>query len=128
MTLSRPRPAELLESLGERAEALCAIVSPTGQEAEICGELEVWARALFPAVQRVKNSLVVWVDGERAKDRPLIALVGHEPWLGELAALLLVGDGHLDIDFAKSAVLGLHTERLAPGSATLDFFWRPKAG
>ena len=77
MTLSRPRPAELLESLGERAEALCAIVSPTGQEAEICGELEVWARALFPAVERVKNSLVVWVDGERAKDRQLIALVGH---------------------------------------------------
>jgi succinyl-diaminopimelate desuccinylase len=100
VTLSRPRPVELLESLGERAEALCAIVSPTGQEAEICGELEVWARALFPAVQRIKNSLVVWVDapkedsplphrgggapegaaaleGANEAPRPLIALVGH---------------------------------------------------
>jgi phosphohistidine phosphatase len=58
----------------------------------------------------------------------LVALVGHEPWLGELAAQLLVADGHLAIDFAKSAVLGLRTERLAPGGATLEFFWRPKAG
>ncbi len=65
--------------------------------------------------------------GATAGDR-LVALVGHEPWLGELAALLLVGDDHLMIDFAKSAVLGLRTERVAPGEATLEFFWRPKAG
>lgn len=83
MSLSHPRPAELAESLGERAEALCAIPSPTGAEAELCGELETWARALFPAVQRVKNSLVVWIDGGggqgegAALDRPLLALVGH---------------------------------------------------
>ena len=63
MTLSHPRPAELAESLGERAEALCATPSPIGEEAELCAELEVWARALFPAVQRVKSSLVVWIDG-----------------------------------------------------------------
>jgi len=94
MSLSRPLPAEPKESLGERAEALCATLSPIGEEAALCGELEAWARALFPAVQRVKNSLVVWVDdlegnpplphrgrgqGEGAVDapRPLIALVGH---------------------------------------------------
>lgn len=80
MSLSKPRPAELLESLGERAEALCATPSPTGDEAEICGELETWARALFPAVQRVKNSLVVWVDGRgegQGEGRALVALVGH---------------------------------------------------
>lgn len=76
----RPRPAELAESLAERAEALCATPSPIGEEAEICGELEAWARALFPAVQRVKNSLVVWVDGAgegTGEGRPLVALVGH---------------------------------------------------
>jgi succinyl-diaminopimelate desuccinylase len=96
MTLSHPRPAELLESLGERAEALCATLSPIGEEAELCGELETWARALFPAVQRVKDSLVVWIDGiplphrgggapggtaahEGAirADRPLVVLAGH---------------------------------------------------
>ena len=70
---------------------------------------------------------VVAAIGAASGDR-LVALVGHEPWLGELAALLLVGDGRLDIDFAKSAVLGLRIERLAPGNATLEFFWRPKAG
>jgi succinyl-diaminopimelate desuccinylase len=84
----RPRPAEVAESLAERAEALCATRSPIGDEAELCGELQVWAKALFPAVQRVKNSLVVWVDGappltpagtgeREATDRPLVALVGH---------------------------------------------------
>ncbi len=79
MSLAHPRPAELAESLGERAEALCATLSPSGSEAELCTELEVWARALFPAVQRVKSSLVVWVDGVPPPDsgRPLIALVGH---------------------------------------------------
>src|SRR5512145_1734966 len=91
MSLSRPRPSELIESLGERAEALCATPSPTGDEAELCGELETWGRALYPAVQRVKNSLVVWVDGAPgpltptlapagagAREKsPLVALVGH---------------------------------------------------
>ena len=65
--------------------------------------------------------------GATTGDR-LVALVGHEPWLGELAALLLVGENHLAIDFAKSAVLGLRTERIGPGGATLEFFWRPKTG
>lgn len=65
--------------------------------------------------------------GPTTGDR-LVALVGHEPWLGELASLLLAGDTRLQIDFAKSAVLGLRAERITAGSATLEFFWRPKAG
>jgi succinyl-diaminopimelate desuccinylase len=77
MSLSRPRPSELIESLGERAEALCATLSPTGDEAELCGELELWARALRLPIRRVKNSMVVWVDGEGDASRPLVALVGH---------------------------------------------------
>src|SRR5512138_418005 len=77
MPSKRPRPADAAESLAERAEALCAVPSPIGEEAELCGELQVWAKALFPSVQRVKNSLVVWVDGEQASDRPLVALAGH---------------------------------------------------
>lgn len=57
----------------------------------------------------------------------IIALVGHEPWLGELAGLLLTGDsGGVAIDFPKSGILGLHAEQFTAGSASLEFFWRPK--
>jgi phosphohistidine phosphatase len=57
----------------------------------------------------------------------IVALVGHEPWLGELASLLLTGDrGRLAIDFPKSGVLGLSLEAVAPGAGRLGFFWRPK--
>jgi len=57
----------------------------------------------------------------------VVALVGHEPWLGELASLLLTGDsGSVAIAFPKSGILGLRTEEIRPGGATLEFFWRPK--
>ena len=57
----------------------------------------------------------------------LVALVGHEPWTGELASLLLTGDPHrLTIDFPKSAVMGLELEEVSAGSAVLTFFVRPK--
>jgi phosphohistidine phosphatase SixA len=53
--------------------------------------------------------------------------VGHEPWTGELASLLLTGDPHrLTVDFPKSGVLGLGTEELSAGGAVLEFFLRPK--
>ncbi len=55
-----------------------------------------------------------------------IALVGHEPWIGELAALLLSGktDG-IAIDFAKSGVMGIETEALQSGGGTLTVYLRP---
>jgi phosphohistidine phosphatase len=57
----------------------------------------------------------------------IVALVGHEPWLSELASLLLTGEaGRLGIDFPKSGVLGLQCEGLIPGRATLESLWRPK--
>ena len=57
----------------------------------------------------------------------VLHLVGHQPWLGELAAMLLTGtpDG-LAIDFPKSGVLGLELDRVAPGRARLEWFWRPR--
>lgn len=57
----------------------------------------------------------------------VLILVGHQPWLGALAALLLTGrpDG-LAIDFPKSAVLGLELDRLRAGGARLECFWRPR--
>jgi phosphohistidine phosphatase len=60
-------------------------------------------------------------------ERSVAALVGHSPWMEELAALLLAGsDRGLKVDFPKSGVLALDADRLAPGSATLRFFLRPK--
>jgi phosphohistidine phosphatase len=57
----------------------------------------------------------------------VLALVGHEPWLGELASLLLAGDAQrVTVDFPKSGVLGLSADSIGPGGATLEFFWRPK--
>jgi phosphohistidine phosphatase len=57
-------------------------------------------------------------------DPAIVALVGHQPWVGELASLLLVGEPHrLAIDFPKSGVLGLETDTLSPGGSALALFW-----
>lgn len=64
-----------------------------------------------------------------AGDDAVVALVGHEPWLGHLASLLLAGDPTgLAIDFPKSGVLGLDLAELKAGASHLRFFWRPKGG
>ncbi len=55
-----------------------------------------------------------------------IALVGHEPWMSQLAALLLVGQpAGLKVDFPKSGIMGIDADRLDPGAGVLRFFWRP---
>jgi phosphohistidine phosphatase len=57
----------------------------------------------------------------------IVALVGHEPWLGQLASLLLTGDARrMTISFPKSGVLGLDIGALEAGGGVLAFFWRPK--
>jgi succinyl-diaminopimelate desuccinylase len=75
----------LAEALAARTEALCAILSPTGAESALCEEVERWARARFPSVERAGDSLVVRVDGgagatgeaRAAGGRPAVALCGH---------------------------------------------------
>jgi len=75
--------AALAEALAQRAQALCAIPSPVGEEKAICDEVEAWARRHFRHVHRILNSLVVRVDGDVAVtgapglSRPLVALCGH---------------------------------------------------
>ena len=69
MTLGDAPVAEALaeglaEALAARTEALCAIASPIGHEAALCDAVERWARERFAGTTRVKNSLVVWVDGD----------------------------------------------------------------
>jgi phosphohistidine phosphatase len=57
----------------------------------------------------------------------IVAMVGHSPWMEDLASLLLGGGGQgVRIDFPKSGVLGLQLDRLEPGAAELRFFLRPK--
>lgn len=69
----------LADALAARTEALCAVASPIGQERRLCDELEGWARARFPSVRRVENSLVILCDtpGRPGPGRPLVALCGH---------------------------------------------------
>ncbi|HTN54052.1 MAG TPA: succinyl-diaminopimelate desuccinylase [Anaeromyxobacter sp.] len=69
--------SDLAEALARRAEALCAVPSPIGEERALCDEVEAWARPRFPGVRRVKDSLVVEVDGPRAPGRARLALCGH---------------------------------------------------
>lgn len=64
--------------------------------------------------------------GEPGTDA-IVALVGHSPWIEELAALLLTAStAGLRVDYPKSGVMGIDLERPAPGSGALRFFLRPK--
>ncbi len=57
----------------------------------------------------------------------IVALVGHSPWMEELAALLLAGDAAgLRLDFPKSGVMGIDVEGMTAGAGELRFFVRPK--
>jgi succinyl-diaminopimelate desuccinylase len=101
----------LQEALTARAEALCATLSPVGAEAELCTQVERWARARFPAVARVGDSLVVRVDGERAVTGSSGAPRGRtgSPPAGEDAAVhrpLVALCGHLDTVPVAEADLG----------------------
>jgi phosphohistidine phosphatase len=56
-----------------------------------------------------------------------VAMVGHSPWMEDLASLLLGGStASLRIDFPKSGVMGIEVDQLEPGSGELRFFLRPK--
>jgi phosphohistidine phosphatase len=57
----------------------------------------------------------------------IVALVGHSPWMEELAALLLTSSRTgLRIDFPKSGVMGIDLEKPAEGAGELKFLLRPK--
>jgi phosphohistidine phosphatase len=56
----------------------------------------------------------------------IVALVGHSPWMEELAAILLADSATgLRIDFPKSGAMGIDLEKPAPGAGELRFFLRP---
>jgi phosphohistidine phosphatase len=62
----------------------------------------------------------------RVEPGETIALVGHEPWMSSLAALLLTGSpSGVRIDFPKSGVMGIETAGWESGGGTLEFFLTP---
>jgi phosphohistidine phosphatase len=79
------------------------------------------ALAAPPELSRLADDI-----GEPGSDA-IVALVGHSPWIEELAALLLTGEPTgLRLDYPKSGVMGIDLERPAPGAGELRFFLRPK--
>jgi phosphohistidine phosphatase len=57
----------------------------------------------------------------------IVAMVGHSPWMEELASLLLGGSTtSVRIDLPKSGAMGIELERLEPAAGELRFFLRPK--
>jgi succinyl-diaminopimelate desuccinylase len=77
MPLQVPPGGDVAESLAQRTAALCGMFSPIGQERALCDAVEAWARARFARVERVKDSLVIRVDGAALAGRPVVALCGH---------------------------------------------------
>jgi succinyl-diaminopimelate desuccinylase len=67
------------EALAARTAALCSRLSPIGEEQALCDEVQAWAAVRRLAFRRIKNSLVVWLDGppQPGSARPLVALCGH---------------------------------------------------
>jgi phosphohistidine phosphatase len=60
-------------------------------------------------------------------DNAIVAMVGHSPWMEELAAILLGGSASsLRLDFPKSGVMGIRLDRLEQGAGELWLFARPK--
>jgi phosphohistidine phosphatase len=80
------------------------------------------ALADFPDLIRLAECV-----GEQPPEA-IVAMVGHSPWMEELAAILIGGStGSGSIDFPKSGVMGLEiADELAPGEGELRFFVRPK--
>ena len=78
-----------------------------------------------PLAQDPSLEAIARAIGPRGTDE-IVALVGHEPWMSELAALLLTGTlGRPSINFPKSGVMAIQSESLGPGSGTLRFFLTP---
>jgi phosphohistidine phosphatase len=113
------KPAKVLTSPWVRAAQTAEIVvSELGLHAPA---IPCTALAAAPDLIRLADDI-----GTPGPDA-IVALVGHSPWMEELAALLLTdaSDG-LRIDYPKSGVMGIDLERPAPGAGELRFFLRPK--
>ena len=108
------------------------LTSPLARAAETAGILaEELALSQPPipseALAAAPDLARIAADIGAAGPDAIVALVGHSPWMEELAALLLAASGSgLRIDFPKSGVMGIDLEQPARGVGELRFFLRPK--
>jgi succinyl-diaminopimelate desuccinylase len=103
----------LEKRLAELTLRLCAVPSVTGNEQALCGELERWARGLFPDhTRRIGNTLVI---GRFDDPRPTVALVGHldtvpgrpEDFPPRLEADRVIGLGSSDMKSGDAIAMAL---------------------
>jgi phosphohistidine phosphatase len=112
-------PSLVLTSPWVRAAQTAAIVAET--LALNVPPVPCDALATEPDVARLAECL-----SDAASDAT-VAMVGHSPWMEELASMLLGGSATaVGIDFPKSGVMGIDLDTLAEGAGQLQFFIRPK--
>lgn len=112
------RPTLLLSSPWKRAWQTAEI---TAEELGCSPPVATDVLASPPSLARISSA----VGSRDAED--VVALVGHDPWISELAARLLTGQPNgLNVDFPKSGIMLLSLEHVRAGSATLEMFLRPK--
>ncbi|MGQ0702576.1 MAG: SixA phosphatase family protein [Gemmatimonadales bacterium] len=84
------------------------------------------ARIACPALAGSPDLRALQAEIGEIQPDETIALVGHEPWIGELAALLLTGEANgLAVNFAKSGAMAIETQELGSGGGTLLLYLRP---
>lgn len=75
-----------------------------------------------PLAQDTNLAAIAEAVGPRTADE-VVALVGHEPWMSELASVLLTGSAsRLAGRFDKSGVMGIEAPTIAAAAGRLVFF------
>ena len=112
-------PAKVLTSPWLRAAQTADImVQELGLRAPA---ITIDALATEPDLARLADDI-----GDSGPDA-VVALVGHSPWIEDLASLLLTdATGGLRLDYPKSGVMEIELERVAKGAGVLKFFLRPR--
>ena len=122
--MKRVTREDVTKAVGRVDDVTIAEIIGTGATAEELAEAQAWivnSDALVPG----STYQAVIADLEKHNRRSRIALVGHEPGIGELAARL-IGTRH-PIEFKKGAVCRIDVESLPPaGPGTLKWFLTPK--
>jgi phosphohistidine phosphatase len=115
-------PAVILASPWTRAWQTAEIVAQQATRGDQpIAVVECAALAAAPVLGRIQKAI------ESTGLAGTVALVGHEPWMGELASLLLAGSGGaIAVDFPKSGVMGIALDRISAGQGLLRFLLRPK--
>jgi phosphohistidine phosphatase len=99
------------------------------QTAEVTAEAARLTQPPLPCEPLADDPDLVRLAGYVGNQPPdaIVGMVGHSPWMEELAALLLGGssDG-LRFEFPMSGVMGIELPELSAGAGELRFFLRPK--